>query len=386
MAETGKNQLFEFCVENAPFNEKKVEIQKIDAKTKLPLTGAEFTIYEYNVDLQEYEKTGKQLVYDTISMRYQSDILLVTDENQGKFYVEETKNPAGYTGSWKKELDITNPDESLQYTVPNTPVEYPKGRVVLYKTDSYTGELLVDAQFRIYVWNKETKSYEDSLGEHAKLYYDITRGAYLSEWMEINEQNEGKFKVKETKPPEGYQGEWQQEIVMNELQTEYEYLCSNEPIKLPTGKITVIKKIKEKDIIWAHGNPIFSFVLEGSDIRGNDRIYEEYVEFIMENYSVDTDGYAVLKVVFSNIPIGEYQVYEKPVLRYYLSDVFANTENVSVQHGKEALYGIHPKEIAYAKVLLDVEKIQASVTFINEKSRYDDYTHNSAVKNFVALQ
>ena len=100
---------------------------------------------------------------------------------------------------------------------------------------------------------------------------------------------------------------------------------------------------------------------------------------------MDEDGYATLKVIFSNIPIGEYQIYEKPVLRYYLADMYANTQNAAIWHGKEPAYGVNPKEIAYATVVLQPEELWASVTFVNEKSRYDDYTHNSAVKNFVSV-
>ena len=271
--EPGKQQSFKFVVENELSDEKKVEIQKVDAQSSLPLTDAEFMIYEYSAALQDYAKPGTKLQYDSLSMKYQSEALVITDDNQGKFYVEESKNPPGYTGNWGMELDITNTSQVLQYTVKNTKIEYPRGRILLHKQDSYTGEVLTGAQFRIYEWNRETNAYEDVLGADAVLSYETADGCYLSQWLEINEKNEGKFKVVETKAPEGYSGDWKQEVQMNDIQKEYEYTLTNDPLKLPAGKITLIKKIKEQDIIWAHGNPIFSFVIEGKDIRGITRRY-----------------------------------------------------------------------------------------------------------------
>ena len=126
--------------------------------------------------------------------------------------------------------------------------------------------------------------------------------------------------------------------------------AENEPVQLPTGQITIIKKILESEITWAHGNPTFSFVIEGTDIRGNKRKYEDSVVFMQDAYQVDGNDYALLEVTVSNIPLGTYQVYEKPVLRYYLKKAQANTSNVEIIKGREPAYGVVPVDIAYGTV------------------------------------
>ena len=141
--------------------------------------------------------------------------------------------------------------------------------------------------------------------------------------------------IKETRVPQGYQGKWEKEIHLTEDGQILELEAENEPVQLPTGQITIIKKILESEITWAHGNPTFSFVIEGTDIRGNKRKYEDSVVFMQDAYQVDGNDYALLEVTVSNIPLGTYLVYEKPVLRYYLKKAQANTSNVEIIKGRE---------------------------------------------------
>lgn len=176
-------------------------------------------------------------------------------------------------------------------------------------------------------------------------------------------------------------------VVMNRPQGE-ETRDSNEVqtlLILPKGVITVTKRIREEDITWSHGNPVFFFVAAGKDYRGNYHKYEDYVVFTKDNYKRETDGYISLNIVFENLPLGEYEIYEKRSLRYYLSDAQANTENVTIETGQKPSYGVEPKEIAYGKAILTTDDFQAGVTFENEKQRYDGYSHNSVVTNTVSF-
>ena len=104
-----------------------------------------------------------------------------------------------------------------------------------------------------------------------------------------------------------------------------------------------------------------------------------------DSYEVDENGYAVAAVTFQNIPLGQYTVWEKPVLRYYLKEVLANTENVRIVKEAEAAYGKDPKEIATGVAALTMENREASLTFVNEKARYDRYSHNDCIKNTIPL-
>ena len=43
------------------------------------------------------------------------------------------------------------------------------------------------------------------------------------------------------------------------MEQDFTLKAENTLARLPYGEITVTKKILEKDIIWAHGNPVFVY-------------------------------------------------------------------------------------------------------------------------------
>ena len=59
------------------------------------------------------------------SEKYMADGLIYSENNQGKYKIIETKNPAGYTGSWSQEFVLTEngTNRSFFYRVENTPVK-----------------------------------------------------------------------------------------------------------------------------------------------------------------------------------------------------------------------------------------------------------------------
>ena len=97
--------------------------------------------------------------------------------------------------------------------------------------------------------------------------------------------------------------------------------------------------------------------------------------FVPDSYETDGNGYATISVTLRNIPLGQYTIWEKPVLRYYLKDAWADTENVRITKKAEATYGKDPKETAVGTAALTVEKPDAALTFLNEKARYDKFSH-----------
>ena len=106
------------------------------------LKGAEFVIYEWNEEQKEYQKEGTALIYDEQREIYKSQILKITDSNQGKFRIEETKNPQGYQGEWSQEIDLMKQDVQLQFSVKNDPIPKKYGTVHIRKKDAITGCLL----------------------------------------------------------------------------------------------------------------------------------------------------------------------------------------------------------------------------------------------------
>lgn len=237
------------------------------------------------------------------------------------------------------------------------------------KTDTEDHEkILSDAAFEVYEWNAQKQNYiptgqELPYIEDLKLYKTVQKLQYHS-------LNEGKFRLIETKAPEGYHGGWKMDIDILEETFQNPVLeVENTLIRAPYGEITVTKKIREEDIIWAHGNPVFRFVISGVDQKGLAHTYENYVEFQKENYKVQGE-YAVLSCAFQNVPFGKYTISEKETLRYKLQEMTADTPNVTVTDQK----GV---------AVLDKTNKTAAITLVNVKTRYDGYSHTDVVRNSI---
>lgn len=259
----------------------KISITKKDADSGSLLTGAEFVVYQYNKNTGNYEDTlgnKRSFIYYATRKKYESKLLEITDQNNGKFKVIETKNPEGYTGSWSKEVTFTKggtSEQNISLTATNkkdtevTPPpseKVPKGRAKVIKTDADTGESLKGAEFVAHEYNKNTGRYEDTLGDKKYLKYDASENAYMSQYFECNEQNQGKFKIIETKNPEGYTGEWSgtiwcwNPIFDGGIEVTCYLRATNEKIQIPNpkGTVSVIKKDKDSGEIITSGDAEFA--------------------------------------------------------------------------------------------------------------------------------
>ena len=67
--------------------------------------------------------------------------------------------------------------------------------------------------------------------------------------------------------------------------------------------------------------------------------------------------------------MGNYKIYEKQVLRYYLERAEAGTSNVNIINMGTPQYGNRPQDIAYGTADLSQEYRNASLTFYNRKKR-----------------
>ena len=240
------------------------------------------------------------------------------------------------------------------------------------KTDAEDHEkILPGAVFEIYQWNKAEKKYKPTgqqlvYIEDTKLYTTVKKLCY-------DPSNEGKFRVIETQAPEEYEGSWQADIdILKENFQDKILEAENTLARLPCGEITVTKKIREKDIIWAHGNPVFRFEINGTDQRGMSHTYRNYVEFQKGNYGRQGE-YAVLSYTFSGVPLGEYTISEKETLRYQFQGITANTSNAGIA-GRNGV------------VILDRKNKTAAVTFTNIKTRFDGCSHTDVIRNSIPLK
>ena len=105
-------------------------IKKADETTGEALKGAEFTVYKMQEGGQWVTYT--KAAWDDSMKNYKALGLHAEDSEGGKFKVVETKNPAGYTGTWEHEfvakdegvvtltLDATNARKTGQITITKT--------------------------------------------------------------------------------------------------------------------------------------------------------------------------------------------------------------------------------------------------------------------------
>lgn len=105
-------------------------IKKADETTGEALKGAEFTVYKMQGG--QWVTYTKAAWDDSMKKNYKALGLHAEDSEGGKFKVVETKNPAGYTGTWEHEfvakdegvvtltLDATNARKTGQITITKT--------------------------------------------------------------------------------------------------------------------------------------------------------------------------------------------------------------------------------------------------------------------------
>lgn len=352
-------------------------IKKFDSQNPSKvLKGAEFELYQWSQSENSYRLLAEKLEQNPQTLLYTTGVLSYTTENQGKFRIIEKKPPEGYEGQWSRDFSLLQMPSGTVFDAPNEKKLFHYGNIKITKRDSLTGEEITsrDGEFQVYAWSRTEKQYLDNLGEDGKVLWKEEDGAYVSEPLQITEDNEGRFQVVETKNPAGYEGDFEKEFVLvpSETAMKLEFEVKNDPIIPPLGEITVIKKIHKDDIIWAHGNPVFRFRVSGTDIKGIDHSYEDYIEFTEDHLKAE-NGYAVGKLTFRNIPLGTYKISEHDTLRYEFQSITADTKNVTVS-GKTGV------------AVLDLDSRNAGVTFFNKIIRYDGFSHTDVIKNTIPLR
>ena len=249
-----------------------------------------------------------------------------------------------------------------------------KGRVTgsyfINKVDECDHNIqLKGAEFMLEQWDNTVDQYVDS---GKQIVFNEETGLYETGLLKRTKTNEGKFRITETKAPEDYICDWSREFNLMDLPSESTITAENQLEKLLEGKIQITKRILEKDIVWAHGNPVFRFVITGKDARGTEHSYEDYVEFKEGSYFRVGD-YAWMICTVTGIPEGTYTISEKETLRYRFKSITAISENMTVS-GKSGT------------AVLERKNLNASVVFENEKTRFDGYSHTDVIRNIVPLQ
>lgn len=262
-------------IQNQPWRAT-VRWEKLDALTGGRLTeDTKFVLYEWSQTAGDYavspnyrvvrlaDGTYSVTVTNASYTGWQEGCVYYTQDNLGKFKIEEAALAYGYTaatqdgaGPWRVEVVIDEADKVVEYLGVNADRNRPWGnRVVIHKTDGETGQpIAADAEFTLYEWNADRGMYEVStnyaieragdgsytvaclhpdwtLAEAGTLYFEDTlcdaradtanhdgttsrHEVFYSDDELANYPNDraftndGQFLIVETQAPDGYFGDW----------------------------------------------------------------------------------------------------------------------------------------------------------------------------------
>lgn len=184
----------------------------------------------------------------------------------------------------------------------------------------------------------------------------------------------GNYAVTEVKAPLGYA------LNKTAKDVKVSYLTPGEQVdgvemsvinKRLYSTISVTKEIDVADIVWAHGNPTFTFKVEGKDVLGNTHTYYDTVEFTESG--IGSGDKASLTVSFK-VLAGTYTVSEETTARYQLASI-RNVVNGSVS-GKTAVMHIEGSQT-------DIAGPDGEATFYNQKTTDEGQSHTTFVRNSI---
>lgn len=352
-----------------PLDELRIIVKKTNEVTGENIPNAEFTVYEW--DGKGYDsKVGKMTYTSGNVEEYQIEHLKKNDINQGKFKIVETVTPWGHTGSWSKEVIVgENAVETYEATNPMG-----MGTITLIKKDKHD-KLLEGAEYSITAKEDITSPQGQVLVKAGTEVDKVTTGKDGS--AVSKELYPGKYTVTETNAPLGYS--------LNKTAQDVEVVYKDKDTEVTNVEVTfvndwlystihVTKEIDVPDIVWAHGNPTFTFKVSGTDVSGNEHTYYDTVEFTQDN--IGTGSKAALTATFT-VPAGIYTVSEEKTARYSLESIY-NIVNGTV-NGDTAVIDVSGKKDG-----TEENGLVGSAVFYNKKTTDEDLTHTFFVRNVIA--
>lgn len=355
-----------------PLDELSIVVKKSNEVTGENIPNAEFTVYEWNGTA--YKDSVGKMSYDEYHDEYQKNYIIKnlrkTDTNQGKFKIVETVTPWGHVGSWSKEIVVgTNATETYTATNPMG-----MGTITVLKKGKHE-EVLAGAVYSI-------KAKENIVSPQGKVL--VTAGTEVDKVTTGNdgtakskELYPGKYTITETNAPLGY--------AINKAPQDVEVTYKDKDTKVTNASvtfvndrlystITVTKQIDTADIVWEHGNPTFTFKVDGKDVLGNAHTYYKTVEFTKNN--VGSGAKASLSAKFT-VLAGTYTVSEEKTARYKFGSI-TDVVNGTIS-GQTAVLDVSGKKDGTV-----TEGANGAATFYNVKATDEDLTHTAFVDNTIA--
>ena len=153
---------------NQTYPKMSLKLTKKDSSSGEALSGAEFTLYEW--DGTEYTKLGMLTPSADETGTYVYPVLQTTEKDEGKFKIIETKVPDGYTGAYEKEfsVDQTQTDQTIKVELN---AENKPNQVTIIKNDE-NGNAMNGITFRIWKTGDETNALTKVTGTDGEMEGD----------------------------------------------------------------------------------------------------------------------------------------------------------------------------------------------------------------------
>ena len=217
----------------------------------------------------------------------------------GTYFLQEIEVPAGYVPDFTEHRFVMEENGLVQQEQGHViEVENAYTKAEFLKTDKATGKAVAGATLQL----------------------ADTSGNVMDTWISeekphrINRLPEGEYILTELEAPEGYKkGKPVTCEIKSEAKTQ-NFLITD--VKLVT--VTVEKVLHREEIVWAQGNPVFTFCLKGTDLDGESNTFYDTVEFTREEENEQGD---IKKNIIFTVPAGEYVATEEKTIRYVLEKI-----------------------------------------------------------------
>ncbi|MDY3012917.1 MAG: SpaA isopeptide-forming pilin-related protein [Clostridiales Family XIII bacterium] len=275
----------------------------------------------------------------------------------GIYFLKELQAPGGYERS--EEIQKVEIGPENLHPVIEVYNQQKKGSVVLTKTDETETIRLVGAVYDLF----------DDAGRIVKENLTTDEKGRL----QVEGLRWGGYYFLEKKAPEGY-GISSEKIRFSVNSTTggmTQYVEAAD--KARRGQLTIVKQLRADEIHMAHGVPSFIFRLTGKTADG-EAITEYQMATFNQTYvenNRDQDGTVKKSVVFSGLKSGTYQVEELEHIRYQLAGITDLSPN-GKRDGDKVIFQLEGEE-------------ESTATFLNEKEKWQDYSHTAAKTNLIKL-
>lgn len=387
----------------------KVQVEKVDAESDNPLSGAEFSVYSWS------EKAGKYVPYlgtaDSVDgaergMKlkeeqkgiYISPVwLYYSTDNGGKFRVIETKAPEGYFGDWKDpEVTATQQDKNVYdfeigkdqenngktVTISNRKDQkFENHRVTGTLRVTKEGEFLTDAKQSVIdqVFNFVKTTFEYLLGR----VENVTFGVYVREDIL---SPDGSGEIASWKNAQGQMVELKKNMLVEQITTDRK---GNAVIEgLPLGKYYVKElsagtqgdfllnqEIQEAELVYFDESDSVVYPTKERVMTLSDFYYvneRQKVQITLEKYELDQDDE---KIPLEGVLFGLYTA--EDIYGYEIDEEGCVSKNETVLLQKDTLVETAESD-AYGNVKF-VSELPCAKYYVKEIRTAEGYLESSEV-------